>query len=113
VGNAAKKIRQIPAFLAITCDFRSGSKAPVSPSASHFQSTPNNGHRETAPACLKRATSDIVSYPITSSSLSSLDPADNRIVVYNHEAAISATIKLFTRNEAVANLAGDFPHRPA
>jgi len=46
-------------------------------------------------------------------SVSSLDPADNLIVVYDHEAAISAAIELFTRNEAVANPAGDYPHLPA
>ncbi len=34
---------------------RNGSKAPVCPSASHFRSTPNNGHCQAAPACLKGA----------------------------------------------------------
>jgi len=45
--------------------------------------------------------------------VSSLDPSDNPIVVYDHKAAISATIELFTRDEAMANLAGNSPHRPA
>jgi hypothetical protein len=45
--------------------------------------------------------------------LNSLDPADNRIFVHDHEAAIRAIIELFARDKAVANLARNSPHRPA
>ena len=43
----------------------------------------------------------------------SLDDAKDRIVVHDHEAAVSAAIELFTRDKAVANLAGNSPHRAA
>ena len=40
------------------------------------------------------------------------DPVENPMVVHHHEAPINAIIELFTRDEAVANLAGNSPHRP-
>ena len=44
--------------------------------------------------------------------LGSLDPVENLMVVHDHEAAIRAIIELFACDEAVANLAGNSPHRP-
>jgi hypothetical protein len=35
------------------------------------------------------------------------------MVVHEHKAPITAIIELFTRDEAVVNLAGNFPHWPA
>jgi hypothetical protein len=53
-----------------------GSKADLTARESDFRFLPESGLR-----------ADIASYSIISSSLSSLDPTDNRIVVYNHEAS--------------------------